>query len=343
MYLTSSAPQVVKRLITLAVVLSVIILFSPIAMADKSWERYRQQFISGDGRVIDTTNEGISHSEGQGFGMLFAAAFDDRETFESLWSWTRSNLSNPDNHLFYWKYNPTLTYKIEDRNNASDGDVLIAWALLKAGKQWDEPNYLEASDEILWSILEHNIIQYADYTVMLPGVFGFISDEGIVLNPSYFIYPAWQDFAARVYVNNLHVLITDTLNLMLRIDWGDHKIATDWIVLYPDGSTAPAADWPARVSYDAFRIPVYVKWRMANHPLLERWSDMLSRTARLQTPAWENVFGHSRADYPMSGGLLAIRDFTVGELEETSTLVSRYDDYYSASLKLLVSLAAQGY
>jgi len=35
---------------------------------------------------------GISHSEGQGYGMLLAVAADDRPTFDLLWGWTRAQL-----------------------------------------------------------------------------------------------------------------------------------------------------------------------------------------------------------------------------------------------------------
>ena len=40
--------------------------------ADTDWERFRQSFVQPDGRVVDTGQARISHSEGQGFTMLFA-------------------------------------------------------------------------------------------------------------------------------------------------------------------------------------------------------------------------------------------------------------------------------
>ena len=39
-----------------------------------AWFLYRNQFLHESGRIIDTGNEGISHSEGQGYGMLMAVA-----------------------------------------------------------------------------------------------------------------------------------------------------------------------------------------------------------------------------------------------------------------------------
>jgi endoglucanase len=43
--------------------------------------------------VVDTANNGISHSEGQGYAMLMAEWANERETFGRLLNWTRSNLS----------------------------------------------------------------------------------------------------------------------------------------------------------------------------------------------------------------------------------------------------------
>ena len=48
------------------------------------WHSFRDRFIQADGRVLDTANGGISHSEGQGWGMLFAARFDDRDSFTRI-------------------------------------------------------------------------------------------------------------------------------------------------------------------------------------------------------------------------------------------------------------------
>ena len=45
------------------------------------WKAFRMSFVS-NGRVIDKDNGGISHSEGQGYGMILAEASGDRAIFE---------------------------------------------------------------------------------------------------------------------------------------------------------------------------------------------------------------------------------------------------------------------
>src|SRR5215469_10711553 len=95
------------------------------------WQQYRLRFITADGRVIDEDSDpkGVTHTEGQGYGMLLAEAVGDRERFDLLWQWTQNNLRRPDG-LFSWKFAACGEQGdcITDKNNASDGDILIAWA-----------------------------------------------------------------------------------------------------------------------------------------------------------------------------------------------------------------------
>ena len=69
-------------------------------------ESYKSRFMMPDGRIIDTGNGNVSHTEGQGFAMLLAVANNDRPAFDKLWQWTDKTLRNKDNGLFYWRYNP---------------------------------------------------------------------------------------------------------------------------------------------------------------------------------------------------------------------------------------------
>jgi endoglucanase len=331
---------ILLRLVLLSVVSSLFIAL-PSYGGSVDWSGYKQRFLANDGRIIDTGNQHISHSEGQGFSMLFAVAANDKASFDRIWGWTNKYLKNPKTGLFFWKYNPVAADPIEDKNNASDGDVLIAWALLKAGQKWKDKQYLVQSDRILRSLLKYTMVDYGHKKVMLPGKDGFVAEGHITLNPSYFIFPAWRDFANRTHLYDLKVLIEDAQKLLQGIDWGRYKLPTDWITLYADGHTTPSRQWPTRASYDAIRIPLYIKWDEPNSPLLKPWRQWFGHYSRLKTPAWEDVFSDAKADYMMRGGLLAIRDFTMDDLTTRATQVSSDDDYYSASLKLLSALAEQ--
>lgn len=103
-----------------------VMMVSAQASAD-GWSTFKSRFLTPEGRIVDNANNNVSHTEGQGYGMLLAVANDDRATFDKLWSWTRQHLLNTQNDLFYWRYTPNVSDPVADKNNASDGDVLIAW------------------------------------------------------------------------------------------------------------------------------------------------------------------------------------------------------------------------
>lgn len=319
---------------------AIALFFSSFTQASQAWDIYKARFLMPDGRIIDTANNNISHSEGQGFAMLVAVSNNDQETFDKLWQWTKHTLQNKENGLFYWRYNPASADPIADRNNATDGDTLIAWALLKAADRWKNKQYGKASDEITKALLANMVIEYAGYKVMLPGKNGFHLNSEVILNPSYFIFPAWSAFAKRSHLQAWHTLIKDNQTLLGHMGQGKANLPTDWVTLRANGDLVPAKDWPPRMSYDAIRIPLYLYWYDKDSPLLKPWRTWFNQFSRLETPAWVNVVTDEKAPYMMDGGLLAVRDLATGTTM-TAPEITQKDDYYSASLKMLVWLAYQ--
>ena len=308
--------------------------------APPDWAHFKVRFMMPDGRIVDSGNNNISHTEGQGFGMLFALSANDKPAFDTIWQWTQHNLRDPQNGLFYWKFNPVASDPVADKNNATDGDTLIAWALMKAASQWQDPAYQQASDDIQAALIKSMVTEYAGYTVMLPGAKGFRHNQGIVLNPSYFVLPAWQDFARYSHQVVWKTLINDSQRLLAMMQWGKPRLPTDWVYLSGTGMLSPAKGWPARASYDAIRIPLYIWWVSPGSALLDNWKGWWSQTTREQTPAWVDVSNNQRAPYMMAGGLLAVRDLVMGDAAfADSVALVPGDDYYSASLKLLAVMA----
>lgn len=309
------------------------------ASAADGWSTFKTRFMTSDGRIQDTGNNNVSHTEGQGYAMLMAVWYNDRSSFDGLWRWTQQHLKNPQNGLFYWKYTPDSARPIADSNNASDGDVLIAWALLKAGQKWHNKAYLDASDQIQRAIISHNVVTFGGYTVMLPGSQGFNKTSYVVLNPSYFLFPAWRDFASRSHLKVWDNLIDSGMSLLSKMRFGEADLPVDWVALNADGTVAPATDWPPRFSYDAIRIPLYLYWYDSQSLQLVPFQRFWMNFSRLQTPAWIDVMSNSRAPYAMAGGLLAVRDLTLNETGNISDRLDNSEDYYSASLHLLAWLA----
>ncbi|MBJ3815823.1 endoglucanase [Shimwellia pseudoproteus] len=316
-------------------------LFSPVSWGETvDWPHFKVRFLMPDGRIVDSGNHNISHTEGQGFGMLFALQANDKPAFDAIWNWTRDNLRNPQNGLFYWQFNPVASDPVADKNNATDGDTLIAWALMQAADKWREPGYQQASDAIQAALIKSMVINYAGYTVMLPGEKGFKRQNGIVLNPSYFVLPAWQDFARHTHLAVWQKLIADSQRLLAKMQFGSPHLPSDWVYLSAQGNTSPAKAWPARSSYDAIRVPLYLWWADPANSNLAVWHQWWSQTDREHTPAWVDVSNNQRAPYMMAGGLLAVRDLVMEDASLSGDVaVTAGDDYYSASLKLLVAIA----
>jgi endoglucanase len=122
---------------------------------------FRSRFVAADGRVVDNGNGGISHSEGQDWGMLFAVAFNDRATFESIQAWTARTLRRPGDALHAWRYQPNSKPPVDDTNDATDGDLFIAAAQARAGHRWGVAQHLQAAAAIARDILKLLVRQVA--------------------------------------------------------------------------------------------------------------------------------------------------------------------------------------
>lgn len=67
--------------------------FGKALAASIDWSTFKARFLKPEGRIVDTGNDGISHTEGQGWGLLFALEAGDETAFSAIASWTQSTLS----------------------------------------------------------------------------------------------------------------------------------------------------------------------------------------------------------------------------------------------------------
>ena len=81
-------------------------------------------------------------------------------------------------------------------NNASDGDILVAWALTEAAEQWKDLSYRIAARRIAVEVGRKVVINKTKYgPLLLPAVSGFASEDrtdGPVVNLSYWVFPAFS-------------------------------------------------------------------------------------------------------------------------------------------------------
>ncbi|WP_170979398.1 glycosyl hydrolase family 8 [Roseomonas sp. HF4] len=311
------------------------------------WRAWHDRFVTPDGRVRDTGNNGIAHSEGQGWGLIFSAFFGDRPAFERILAWTSRRLRRPGDRLHAWRYRPGLAQPVDDPNNATDGDLYIVWGLLAAHRRWGDARHREGALAIARDLLRLTLRETARGPFLLPGAAGFETPEGLVLNPSYILLPVFAELSRAMPNGPWQALSAAGLDLLRRARFGAWGLSPDW-VLQPHAPDAPLvlpARWPPRFSYDAVRVPLMLAWAgQATHPALlgavAFWTDQRWP----QPPAWVDLISGVPAEYGASVGARAIAAFASARIAgrgATVSLPSVNDsrDYYSASLLLLVRAA----
>lgn len=98
-------------------------------------------------------------SESQGYGMLLTATAKtgNKETFDKLYTYYMDNRGH-DTNLMAWQQTYQGGSINNDENNATDGDIFIAEALIQAAKRWPDKKteYTTQAQNILTDILKYN-------------------------------------------------------------------------------------------------------------------------------------------------------------------------------------------
>lgn len=318
----------------------------------QAYARWRRTFVVSDGgglKVVAPEMNNRTVSEGMGYGMLIAAAMGDKETFDGMWSWTRSRLTNG---LLGWDNG--------SGGSATDADTDIAYALLMAAKQWGG-SYASDGNAMADTARQRDVAN----NIVVAG-----ENYQNRFNPSYFSPGFYRAFSG------WDPIISATRGLFNQCDSnfsGADGILPDWCSLggSPEGagdagvqsevcpSSAPCS------AYDASRVP----WRMAYDACM---GDATSRTmATTITNTYAGKYPAGRIDLLQAGfnaqgqnTSTAVRNEmafigTVGTAAQaannavvrdrafrtTLDIIERpeyYKTYYSTSLGLLTLLMMSG-
>jgi endoglucanase len=229
--------------------------------AEALWSAYKTRFIAPEGRLIDDSQGNVSHTEGQGYAMLLATFADDRETFAKLAKWTDANLELRADGLASWRWRPQDNPHVMDKNNATDGDLLIAWALAEAGRRWSDDAYTARARTIALAVAAKVVHPSILGPVLSPGVLGFGPDDtedGPVVNLSYWVFPAFEALAEAAPEVDWAGLRQSGLALIDAAKFGPRRLPSDWISL--KYGVQPDAAHPRRFGYEVVRTPLYLAW-----------------------------------------------------------------------------------
>ena len=366
MEIKEGIPRVVAIVVTLLTLVSCQQTSTP-TMVQHYWTDYTARFYQA-GRIVDTGNDAVTHSESQGYGMLMAVAANDRERFDALWQWTQTHLQRADG-LFSWRYRPCSSADkqcVDDPNNASDGEVLIAWALLRAAKEWQHSVYHDAALQIIALIKQHLVVERNGYLLLLPGIDGFQSEGSTQINLSYWIFPAFTDFAQVTQDAFWLQLNSSGYQLVREARFQPEQLNPDWVVL-ENGQFSLDKAVNQEFGFNAWRVPLHLIWQQNFDyalliPYLQWWQ---AETI----PATVNLVTGEHAEYGATWGMQAVKYAverralmtqlavnktadTHGSTEfswPTATPSASYTankmpdnvDYYSASLFMLALIARQ--
>ncbi|WP_455285928.1 cellulose synthase complex periplasmic endoglucanase BcsZ [Cupriavidus necator] len=249
------------------------------------WDAFRQTLLSADGRVIDTSTENkVTVSEGQAYGLFFALAANDRPSFDKLLAWTENNLAQGDlvSPLPAWiwgKLTPEQAasaaqtgkadngWGVIDSNPASDADLWIAYTLLEAGRLWQERRLTALGTLMARRILrEETALLPGLGRTVLPGPQGFkLSERRWRLNPSYVPMQIMRRLAALLPEEPAWQQLAGT-SARLMLDTAPRGFSPDWVEYETGHGFLPDAATRGESAYNAIRVYLWAGMLASDEP-----------------------------------------------------------------------------
>ncbi|MCW8384939.1 cellulose synthase complex periplasmic endoglucanase BcsZ [Fluoribacter dumoffii] len=312
------------------------------------WERFKQFYISSDGRVIDPQlPEKKTTSEGQSYGLFFALVAGDQVIFEKLLHWTENNLAagNLGKHLPAWEWgqNSKKKWTVLDTNSAADSDLWIAYDLLEAGRIWNNKRYQSLGEKLLRRILKEEVIEIPGLGLMLlPGKTGFNFKKSWRLNPSYLPPQLFARFA--LYDSKWATLEQNSKRLLL--ETSPKGFAPDWVLWKVNKGWQPDLQYPNLGSYNAIRVYLWVGMLAQDAPqagdLISHFLPIVGVTQQLGAPPEKinTVSGKTQGKGPIgfSAALLPLLTNYPSELTIQKKRVEAQEltegEYYNSVLRL---------
>jgi endoglucanase len=222
---------------------------------------------------------------------------------------------------------------------------MITAALFRAAVRWDDPRYHDAAMALARDIRRLLVVETQRGAMLLPGVSGFNEHGTVTINPSYYLFPAMHQIALETGDPIWQTLSSNGVALLRTARFGHWNLTPDWISLPAMGDVRPSERWPARFSFDAVRVPLYLCWGgFAHEPAVEASLAFWNAQNPAAVPAWTDVRTGEMAPYAQSAGMTAIRRYVAAiRSGKDKTLViptvAEAADYYAGALILQVQIA----
>lgn len=218
-------------------------------------ERFLDDHVEPDGRVVRHDQGGDTVSEGQAYAMLVAVALEDRARFDAVWDWTKAHLQREDG-LLAWRW---ADGRVVDPMPAADADVDAAHSLALASRVFVEPDLAREAERIAGAVLAHETADTGFGATVVAGPWAR-GDHGAdpVVNPSYGA-PLAYEVLGRLTGDATWDAVDDSARRVVSNASRDGDLAPDWAELRP-GAVAPtgppSGDGDPAHGYDAVRTAV---------------------------------------------------------------------------------------
>jgi len=156
---------------------------------NEAWAYFKTELLQSSGAVLRTDDNRVV-SEGQSYGMMLAVQNNDKDAFDKIWSWTKTNLQPGNSQgLFAWKC--TLAGEVIESSTAPDADCMIALALFFASHRFGDGaapyDYSVQAKELCDRILR--------YEVSADDYLAFCTENLTWFSPSYQMPAFYRLFA----------------------------------------------------------------------------------------------------------------------------------------------------
>ena len=314
-----------------------------------SWQEYKTLFIAKDGRVIDRVNADITHTESIGYAMYLALQANDLKSFKKIHLWYKNNLAKNKFGLLSWEWGKRKdgSWGILDMNNASDGDLWIAYDNILMYERTKNNVYKEDAISLMKSIKKYLIVKQNGSLYLLPGKEGFEHKDSIIINLSYYLFFIFDKF--RTYDKDAiwQQLQNDGISLLYKARFTPLQLNPDWISINKRNAKISLAR-NFSFGYDAIRIPYNIlKSKIENkNKLLQPYKNYVDTMKRSGA-----IFGVTN----LKKGTISIYNYSFAYLS-IYNMIDKYcnaqtsftkqldklkgkhkDDYYSYSIYLLTS------
>lgn len=288
---------------------------------------YRQWKADYVRKVAGTTGDNVQYrvtfghdqpgrtvSEGQGYGMIIMAVMagadpdatpDAKDLFDGMWRFARHWPSDGDARLMGWQIPPDA----KGNDSAFDGDADIAFALLLAADQWQDPAYLQGARDVIAGIAESTIGPNS----LLPLLGDWLDPRGEEYDqwgtrPSDFMpghFAAFGRATGKPLWMKVRERVLDVASALQNEVSPRTGLLPDFAIVEPDGliHAAPPnyleGDYDGAYYFNAARVP----WRMASDALLE--NDAQAAQIARRMAAWMRTRVKGDPDKIQSGYLLS--------------------------------------